>query len=79
MERVDDVADPQRELLERSVDAGVEDGLGELGLRLRQRGLGARLLRRQQCGDMRIDRLLFGPNAEKDPSRASAMTRSRST
>ena len=58
--RVDDVARPQRELLDDAVGAGDDQGLVEIDLGLMQRGLRARLLRRQLELDLGDDRLAAG-------------------
>ena len=59
-ERVDDVADPQRELLHSPIHASADDGLRQIHLGLGQRRFGAGLLRREQRGDPRFGRLLGG-------------------
>ena len=59
-DRVDDVAGAQRELLDHAVHASLDQRLVELDLGLRERGLGARLLRRQRRGDAGLLRRLVG-------------------
>ena len=56
--RVDDVARPQRELLDGACDAGTHEGLVQLDLRLFERGFGACLLCRQKRGNFRLQGLL---------------------
>ena len=59
--RVDDVAGPQRELLDDAVGAGDDQGLVERRpAASAQRGLGARLLRGQLEVDLRLDDRLAG-------------------
>ena len=60
-ERVDDVADPQRELLDPPAHAGADDGLVQLHLGLSQRGFGAGLFGREEGGDPRLGRSALRP------------------
>ena len=59
-ERIDDVADPQGELLHPPADAGPDDGLRQIRFGLGQRGFGARLLGREERGDLRLGTLFGG-------------------
>ena len=58
--RVDDIADPQGELLDAAGDAGADHGLVQFRLGLGERCLGARLLRRQQGREAGFNALLRG-------------------
>ena len=66
-QRIDDVADPQDELLHAPAHAGADDGLVQLHLCLAERCFGAGLFGREHGGNPRLDTLFCGGGGATRP------------